>query len=131
MKICLANESFALGKLLLDRVHVLLMSPKAHPELAGKGLGDAWSVIQRKSSVCGHGEFILGPAMRVGSSRRVEYVDLSRIGECLGVCVSVCLRDAAGYEGNYDVRPACAGTELFSPLLVTVSALRRARWLKN
>ena len=51
------------------------------------------------------GKFFLGPALRVGSSQRVEHVAVSRVGECLGACVSVCLGDAAGDEGTYGARP--------------------------
>ena len=44
-----------------------------------------------------------------GVARRLlttlEHVALSRVGECLGACVSVCLGDAAGDEGTCGVRP--------------------------
>ena len=36
------REQSALGHLLADRGHVLLMSPKAHPEVAGKGIEYSW-----------------------------------------------------------------------------------------
>jgi len=36
----------------------------------------------------------------VGSSRRVEHVAFSRVGECLGACASVRLCDSAGDEGT-------------------------------
>lgn len=42
------SEPSALGKLLLDRGHVLLMSPKAHPELAGKGIEYTWGKLKRE-----------------------------------------------------------------------------------
>ena len=51
------------------------------------------------------GRKFLGPALRVGSSQRVEHVALSHVCECLGACVSVRQGDAAGHEGTYGARP--------------------------
>ena len=47
----------------------------------------------------------MGPAWRVGSSQRVEQVARSRVGECLGACVSVRQGDDAGNEGTYGACP--------------------------
>ena len=42
------EEQSALGNLLADRSHVLLMSLKAHPEVAGKGIEYFWGKAKRE-----------------------------------------------------------------------------------
>ena len=75
------------------------------------------------------------------------HVALGCDGECLGACVSARLDNAVGNEGTYgvhaDVRErseltlegpicVCVGiVESFLRMLVTVSALRRARRLRS
>jgi hypothetical protein len=42
-----ANQQSALQQLFSKRGHILLMSPKAHPELAGKGIEYSWGKAKR------------------------------------------------------------------------------------
>ena len=42
-----ANEPTALQHLLAERGHLLVMTPKAHPELAGKGIEYSWGKAKR------------------------------------------------------------------------------------
>lgn len=42
-----ATETTALQQLVLDRGHVLVMTPKAHPEIAGCGVELAWGKTKR------------------------------------------------------------------------------------
>ena len=49
LKLCadFANEPTALQHLLAERGHLLVMTPKAHPELAGKGIEYSWGKAKR------------------------------------------------------------------------------------
>jgi hypothetical protein len=42
-----AMELSALEQKFIDRGHILAMSPKGHPELAGKGIGFSWGVSKK------------------------------------------------------------------------------------
>ena len=51
MKKCevdLANEMTALEKAITDRGHIMLLSPNAHPELAGVGIDFCWGKAKYK-----------------------------------------------------------------------------------
>ena len=49
LKLCgdFANEPTALQHLLAERGHLLVMTPKAHPKLAGKGIEYSWGKAKR------------------------------------------------------------------------------------
>ena len=49
LKLCsdFANEPSALQYMLAERGHLLVMTPKAHPELAGKGIEYSWGKAKR------------------------------------------------------------------------------------
>lgn len=72
------NELTALAKLLHDRGHILLMSPKAHPELAGVGIEYSWGFCKqyyRRHNKCISKDF----RQNVTDSITGSHVTLARI----------------------------------------------------